>query len=319
MASCQKDKAPQQGSASLDEPLTFVAGLKPTKAPIDSDANGMVTTADVTGIQILRGADGPSPMFNQLPQGALYKVPATTATLKKETNELVLADQMRYNQDGTQANFMAYYPKDATGGTYVASSTPGASATIDWTIDGNTDLIAARGVSKIFNWSGDNLVKLDFNHLLARVRFKLVCEKDLEGALYQGADYVNITVGNKVRMSVAPDGTYSIANTSNPNTPADWSKLDFGHTEISMDGEFSKNDLMIFPDVTTIKETKIAIKFSGFDYEVNPRVYTIANLRLEAGKTTVITATAKGGVEMTITNDIALWTIKTTGSDYVIE
>lgn len=315
LSSCSKE----DGGGVADTLIRFSAGLNPvTMAPIESDVNGLVTSGALSDIQILRGAEGTTPLFNRLPQGSSSGVPTTTASLDG-TGIMVTADQMRYNEDGTAANFMAYYPKNSTvGGAYTAGVTDADPAHIEWTIDGMTDLIAAERVSKSYTASGNNIVQLHFKHLLARLRLRCVCVDDANGALYQGITEAKITVPNKVYAEINADGTIEPLQYTSVAL-ADRVELDFGACEMSQKGEYAKKDLMICPKGDgTILDNSLYLKFAGFPDDA-AKGYLLTNLKLVAGKTTTITVTVSGAEPLTISTTIEAWNAVDTGQGWVTE
>lgn len=286
--------------------IRFKAGLEPsTRAPIESDATGLVTSGDVAGIQILRGKDGTAPAFNQLAS------PITTATLDG-AGVMTTADAMRFNVDGTTAHFMAYYPQAETftGGL--------ENLKLTWTIDGYTDLIVAGKASKSYSVAESNVVSMDFEHLLARVELKVVAVDDVNGALYQKVTMAEITVPNKVEVQISASGEFQASCTSQAANSEDWQTLDFGELELSTTGKISESGIMIWPDANRIKDGVIKIKFAGFSDE-GAKAYTLNNLRLEAGKKTLIVATVKGGEALHITTTIETWNAVDTGNSWVTE
>lgn len=305
--SCSKD---EQGIA--DHSVRFVAGLLPqTMAPIESDDNGLVTSGTVNGIQILQGAYGSTPKFNEV--GAVTRV----ASLDN-TGILSYSPTIDINTDGSAANFLAFYPLGTL--DWNASAT---TATVTYAIDGETDIIAANRVSKTFSIS-DNTVNLAFNHQLARLRLRCVCVDDANGALYQGISEAKIKVPKKAVMTIPDNGIITtVGKMSDPIVDSDYTELNFGTCEMSQEGEYAKKDLMILPDdalapVDVIQHMQIGLKFAGFPDDAI-RQYGLNNLKLVAGKTTTITVTVSGAEPLTISTTIEAWNAVDTGQGWVTE
>lgn len=307
--SCAKDDAP----TADNNILRFVAGLGPqTMAPIESDDNGLVTSGTITGIQIWRGRYGSTPRFNRL-----ESVTCRTASLDG-TGILTLNDTLNINTDGSTANFLGFYPLGSL--DFGTETTP---ATVTYTIDGETDIIAANRVSKTYSAS-DNKVNLAFKHQLARLRFRCVCVDDANGALYQGISEAKIKVPKKAVMIIPDNGIITtVGKMSDPIVDSDYTELNFGTCEMSQEGEYAKKDLMILPDdalapVDVIQHMQIGLKFAGFPDDAI-RQYSLNNLKLVAGKTTTITVTVSGAEPLTISTTIEAWNAVDTGQGWVTE
>lgn len=304
--SCSKD---EQGIA--DHSVRFVAGLLPqTMAPIESDDNGLVTSGTVNGIQILQGAYGSTPKFNEV--GAVTRV----ASLDN-TGILSYSPTIDINTDGSAANFLAFYPLGDL--KWNASAT---TATVTYAIDGETDIIAANRVSKTFSIS-DNTVNLAFNHQLARLRLRCVCVDDANGALYQGITEAKILVPKTAVMTIPDNGIITTATDPalDLGLASSYTELNFGTCEMSQTGEYATKDLLVLPggaDRQIIRDMEIRLKFAGFPDDA-AKAYSLNNLSLVAGKTTTITVTVSGATHLVITSSIEAWNSEDTGNSWVTE
>lgn len=306
--SCSKDDSP----VVADNTVRFVAGLVPqTMAPIESDDNGLVTSGTVSGIQILQGEYGSTPKFNEV--GSVTRV----ASLDN-TGILSYSPAIEINKDGSTANFLGFYPL----GT-LAWGTATDPATVTYAIDGETDIIAAKRVSKTYSPS-DNTVNLAFKHQLARLRLRCVCVNDANGALYQGISEAKIKVPKTAVMTIPDNGivTTAVDPSLDLDDVASYTELDFGTCEMSQTGEFADKNLMILPGASTDKtiyNMEINLKFAGFPDD-GVKAYSLNNLALVAGKTTTITVTVSGATALTITSDIEAWSVgNSSGGSWVTE
>lgn len=284
VAACTKDDA-LDPIKSADRTATFRAELAQplTMAPIESDDVGLVTSGDVTGIQILRGTNGVSPAFNAL------SAPTTTATLNG-TGVLTPAVEMKLNTDGSAVHFMAYYPEATT-------FTPDASdkLKIGWTIDGAQDIIASAPVTKSFTAGGDNIVALHFEHLLARIELKVTAYDQANLDFYQGIEEAYVVIPNKIELQVAADGSSQSYCTSQPAKDEDWTTASFGNVALTLSENTSSSYVMLWPDAGRIRNGELCIRFKGLPNEVQH--YSISDLKLEAGKTSRVYVTVGSSIE----------------------
>ncbi|WP_099291511.1 MULTISPECIES: fimbrillin family protein [unclassified Butyricimonas] len=252
--------------------INFGAGINMmSRAIIESNDAGLVTNA-ITGIQILRGADGATPKFNE--------VASVTTTGDLQTNgTFTNITTAQYFKSPTEAaNFIAYYP---AGETLEAGK-------VSYTIDGTTDIIIADAVKLPFSTT-DKTVNFLFKHKLARLKL-VVKAATSEAATFYG----NLTAA-KINVPTALDMTFDEAGVSTLDanaTPVN-ADLDFGQVTLATgDGVSPTADLMLLPATLT----KINLTFE----HVAAKNYTINNLSLVAGNITTLTITVNEiGVEFT--------------------
>lgn len=289
------------GCVEVQEPLlrpdgkvTFGAAISvPTKAGIiDSDGSNRPLT-DVEGIQILRGEDGDVPAFNEI-AGV-----TATGVIKAGEDELTPSPSQHYPLDAggvpldEDINFVAWYP---AGDSY----TPGKGdepAKVYWGLkDGLQDIIcSAPAEANYYEDSKDGHdVLFEFSHALARLRIKVVAEDEDSRMTFRSVTSAVVKVPTEVTMYIDKDGkaTFEYGPISDRSS---WKSIDFCRNgeklEVAWPATTDESlDILIPP----IKD-KYSFRFSFEGLGEIDKDYEVADLPLEAGKTTVLTITVKGG------------------------
>lgn len=169
---------------------------------------------------------------------ANYDVFAPAKATDTDNDETWTTDVTKYWADNQVYDFVAFY---AQGSNVIASSKDARTVTVNYTLDGVTDFIAAYATA---NTNDHNLAKgavqLDFKHQLARVAFKFVNKFDVDERNF------SVTVTDVKLNGVPSKATYTYTNGSNmacaPST-VDTDKM-------NLDFEFATDKNVINPNAT---------------------------------------------------------------------
>lgn len=246
--------------------ITFGLGIVSSRGPIESGVDG-IPQQDMSEIWILRGTDGASA------SGFAGSAPATTASLSAGATTLVTADKQYFGDPGKDAHFMAFYPAPE-------SFAPGRA---EWTLDGSQDIMATRPAVATYNRNG-SAVALRFDHLLARLDLKIIASDEGSASAYGDLAAASVTVPSRVALTIADDGTATLAKTGE----SDVATLQFGPLALTTEGTVTDLGLMVFPASGDLQ--RITLRFDNRPAES----YALSGVQLRAGYKTLIVVTVTG-------------------------
>lgn len=212
-----------------------VGGKTQTKAPVETDENGLLPTT-LDGIQILRGNDGLTPAFHTL------AAPATTGKLTANGTLLTPATPQTFNALHDDAHFMAFYP----------AATQFEAGKASFVIDGQQDIIVAAPQSVSYERDKEAAVNLYFEHQLVWVKLKIKSADENAAISFGNLLSSKITVPNEMELLIRPDGNTSFSVKENSDTMT----LDFGSAILTGDhgmeededkGIILPNSFLVYP------------------------------------------------------------------------
>ncbi|MDD2425915.1 MAG: fimbrillin family protein [Bacteroidales bacterium] len=285
IASCTKSN-PEENLV----PINFGSGLLvSTKAPITSGETGLVE-AQLTGVQILRAADGSSAVWDTVSSVR------TTATIDTD-GDVTPASTQYYNADGTKAWLMGYYP----------AATSLAANKASWTIDGDQDIIVAPSTDA--GTKNDNplpTVALAFKLKLTQVQFKVKAQDAAAIDFWGTLTYIKVNAATKLQLTLSNNtsAASALAAASEPDaTDLTTKGVTFPVTFETHATNYDAGYLMVLPTVLgavkvkTSKGTEQTISVSGLEGDTEG----VPNA-LVAGKAYEITLTFTAtGITMTAT------------------
>lgn len=279
--------------------ISFSATVNGTKSGIvESDASGL-PLADVTGIQLVRGTDGAAPKFNEVPSLSI------TGSIRKGSSTITPSPSQHYplNANGVpldrDVNFLAVYPLPQS----YHQGSGSTSASVVWDItDGKTDVMySAPAKANYYGRSSGSDINFQFNHALARLRIQIKANDYASYVTFRSLVSARIKVPTSARMSFDAQGSSSFTFESE------------NYVEICDAGQkLVLKDPLVEPGVVSsgYVEALVAPNQAATSYKMMfgfeglglvDKEYTVNDLRLEPGKTTVLTVTLSGGVIMFMT------------------
>lgn len=277
-------------------PVVFKAffGNETKSGIIDADSASRPLT-DVEGIQIIRGADGENPAFNEVPQVNI------TGAIKAGSDVLTPSPSQHFPLDANgipldeDINFFAYYPE---GDSYTAG-TGDTPAEVAWNLyDGLTDIIYTLPAEGNYYEDSKEGNDIDFRfvHALSRLSLKIIAEDYDSYITFKSVTSAKIMVPFEVRMMIDKNGNAKFLY--GPEDRSGWKEIDFCKNAQKLPIGYPKAldeslDILIPPI-----EDNYSFRFCFEGLGEVDKEYVVENLPLVPGKTTVLTITVRGGVLM---------------------
>lgn len=312
-AACSNENDFIDNGTENDTKSEILVGTKvATRASVESNTSGSVTSHPTLDVAFLRAANGATADWTtatavaQTVIGTGPGVVDATLTPVASGNTIAFGNAQYYHGDQNTKSFLkGYYPKTAT-------LTKASTVTATWTIDGSTDLM----VSDYLEGSKVNVgtaIPLEFKHLLSKITINIVAE--------------NATIANRwgtVSAIKIKNQPISIIHEFN-GVPADQYKSNLAGTPGSSDITVRKvvagqitdaaaetlaipagtaksfGQVMLYPAATYSIEVTTSLGGTP-----SPIPAVIENAGAQAGKNHVITLTFKTG-EITATTTVKQW------------
>lgn len=311
IGSCQKDAGVHYGDCPVV--LKASVGEQTRSGIIDSDSSSR-PLADVDGIQIIRGADGDVPAFNQVQSVSIL------GHIDAGSDILVASPSQHFPLDANgvpldeDINFLAYYPQ---GDSYVPG-TGDSPAKVFWNLsDGLTDIIYSEPAEGNYYENSGVGIDLHFVHALSRLRLVVVADDYDSQVTFKSVVSAKIDVPDQVTMLVDKDGNATFEY--GPADESQWQTIDFckdgQKLEVGYPAAGERSLDILIPPI----EGRYSFRFAFEGLGSVDKKYSVDNLPLLPGKTTVLTITVKGGVLMLLAPYVEMFEDVPVGGPIVIE
>lgn len=315
-AACSSENDPINGGSEKETKSEIVVGTKvTTRASVESDNTGAITSSATLDVAFLRAANATSINWTTATAadqattgtgpGRLY----ATLTPAASGNTIAFDNAQYYHGDPLTKSFLkGYYPKDAT---LTKASTAPEYVSATWTIDGTKDLM----VSDYLEGSKTNAgtaIPLEFRHLLSKITIKVIAENADVANRWGAVTAVKIKnqpVNITHKFDGVPADQYASALATTPGS-ADISIRKVTGNQITD----ALADQLTIQNVATSFGQAMVYPAASYSIEVTtslggtpaPITATIDGSGAQAGYNHVITLTFKAG-EITATTTVKQW------------